>query len=360
MLENKRLNYIDWFKAIGICLIVIGHCLPSYTVVKTIIYSFHVPLFAFAGGFLFNPAKTIRECLKKVLALLKRIGIPYVIWFIVSCYPYMMKECPLKTDYSFKEIVERFFLLNGKTIWNDALWFVVPYLIVSIIFVLFAYLVKGNKYACLGLGLTGFCGIVVLELTDKTVNMFGYTNIFNMHNVFLLLGFYCLGYVLRDLIKFVIERKESPYKNYILYIALATLVVSLVVSALANRDPSRPGGYFGISVYSIKYNHILVYIPLGIAILVSLILSCALLPEISTIKRLSQSSLFIMATHYLFFRSPFYLSPSSKEGKWLASLHTGIKEAFYIILVYLVVLYILYLVKEKSRLASKILSYFGI
>ena len=360
MLEQKRLNYIDWFKAIGICLIVMGHCLPAYTLPKTIFYAFHVPLFAFAGGFLSSPAKTIKEALKKVVGLLKRIGIPYLIWFIVTSYPYMMKECPLKTDYGFGELVEIFFLLNGRPTWNAALWFVIPYFIVSLTFIFFAYLVKGNKYACLGLGLVSFAGIIILVETEKTVNLFGYTNIFNMHNVFLLLGFYCLGYVLKDLIKLVIERKESPYKNYMLYIALGALIASLIICAYANREPSRPGGYYGMSVLNLKYNNIYVYIALGTVILVSLILSCALLPEIKSVSRLSKSSFFIMATHYLFFRSPFYSSPSYKANKWLAGLHAGIKEAFYIILIYLIVLYILYLIREKSKITSKILLYFGI
>ena len=31
MATKERLNYIDWLKAIGIFLIVIGHCLPAYT-----------------------------------------------------------------------------------------------------------------------------------------------------------------------------------------------------------------------------------------------------------------------------------------------------------------------------------------
>lgn len=360
MIENKRLNYIDWFKAIGICLIVIGHCLPAYTLPRTLIYSFHVPLFAFAGGFLSNPAKSLRDCLKRVKTLLVRMGIPYLIWFVITSYPYMMANCPFKTDYTFKELVEIFFLLNGRPMWNAALWFIPSYLIVSIIFVFFAYLVKGNRYACLGFGLAGFTAFIILQLTGKTINLFGYTNIFSMTNVFLLLGFYAFGNGLKDIIKFIITRKESPYKNYMLYIALGTFVTSLVLCAILNRDATRPGGYYGMSVLNLKYNNPFVYVILGLIILISLLLSCALLPEIKSVSRLSQSSFFIMATHYLFFRSPFYASPSWKEGKWLASLHTGIKEAFYIILVYLVVLYILYLVKEKSRLASKILSYFGI
>lgn len=360
MLEKKRYDYIDWLKAIGIYLIVLGHCLPAYCLPRTVIYSFHVPLFAFAGGLLSKPASTIKEMLNKLLGLLKRMGIPYLIWFIITSYPYMMKECPFKTDYSFGELVEIFFLLNGRPMWNAALWFIPCYFVVNLIFVVFVYLVKGNKYACLGLMLASFAGIIILVETEKTVNLFGYTNIFSMHNVFLLLGFFCLGYMLKDIIEFIASRKENPRKNYFLYIALAVFVLSIIVCALVNKDPSRPAGYYGMSVLNLKYNNIYIYIPIAIAILTSLTLVLALLPSNQVVRMLSQSSLFIMATHYLFFRSPFYSSPSYKANKWKLAMHTGIKESLYIIAITIAVLYVLYLFRKKYHKFSKILTYFGI
>lgn len=360
MTERKRLNYIDWLKAIGIYLIVLGHCLPAYTLPRTIIYSFHVPLFAFAGGLLSKPADSVKEMLNKILGLLKRMGIPYLIWFVITSYPYMMKECPLKTDYNFKQLVEFFFLLNGRPMWNAALWFIPCYFIVNLIFVVFAYLVKGNKYACLGLGLVSFTGIIILVETEKTVNLFGYTNIFSMHNVFLLLGFFCVGYILKDFISYVAQRKDNPRRNYMLYIALAIFVLSIIICALVNKDPTKPGGYYGMSVLNLKYNNIYVYISLGTLILTSLTLTLALFPTNQVVKMLSQSSFFIMATHYLFFRSPYYTSPSYKAGKWEQSLHTGIKESLYIVAIMIALLYVLYLFRKKYPKFSKVLTYFGI
>ncbi|MBR2025399.1 MAG: acyltransferase family protein [Clostridia bacterium] len=360
MLEKKRLDYIDWLKAIGIYLIVLGHCLPAYTLPRTVIYTFHVPLFAFAGGLLSKKAETPKEMLSKLLKLLKRIGIPYLIWFVITSYPYMMKECPFKTDYNFKELVEIFFLLNGRPMWNAALWFIPCYFIVNLIFIVFSYLVKGNRYACLGLGLVSFAGIIILEETDKTIDLFGYTNIFSMHNVFLLLGFFCVGYVLKDFIQYVAQRKDNPRKNYMLYISLAVFIISIILSAQLNKDPSRPGGYAPMSVLNLVYNNIYVYISLGTLILTSLTITLALFPANQVVKMLSQSSFFIMATHYLFFNSKYYSNPSWKEGKWELSMHTGIKESVYIIGITLAFLYVLYLFRKKYPKFSKFLTYFGI
>lgn len=360
MAETKRLDYVDWLKAIGIFLIVLGHCLPAYTLPRTVIYAFHVPLFAFAGGLLSKPAKTIKECFLKVLGLLKRMGIPYLIWFLVSCVPYMLPECPFKTDYSFSELVEIFFLLNGRPMWNAALWFIPCYFVVNLLFVFLSYLTKGNKLLMLSCGFVSFLGIIKLVLSEKTINFFKYQNIFSMHNVFLLFGFFCLGYALKDIIKYIAEWKQKPHKNYLLYIALGVFITSIIVCALVNRDETRPGGYYGMSVLNLRYNDIYVYILMATLILISLTLTCALLPKNTVTLVMSQGSFFIMATHYLFFRSKFHTSPSYKAGKWEASMHLGMREGVYITVILVAILLILYLFRKRFKWFSKMLTYFGI
>lgn len=360
MEKTERLDYIDWLKAIGIFLIVIGHCLPAYCMPRTMIYAFHVPLFAFAGGLLAKPSKTIKDCFLKVLNLLKRMGIPYLIWYIVSCIPYMKAVCPFKTDYNFKELVERFFLLGGRPMWNAALWFIPCYFIVNLLFVFFSYITKGNKLIMLGVGCVSFLGIIKLFYNEKTVNLFGYENIFSMHNVLLLFGFFCVGYFLKDVIKYIAQRKEKPYKNLFLYISLGVFIISMIICSMVNKDPSRPGGYYGLSVLNLKYNNIYVYISVATLILISLTLTCALLPKNLVTTMLSQSSFFIMATHYFFFRSKFHTTPSWKEGKWEASMHLGMRQGIYIVAIFIALLFVLYLFRKRFKWFSKALTYLGI
>ena len=355
-----RLNYIDWVKAIGIFLIVIGHCLPAYTMPRTLIYSFHVPLFAFAGGLLATAPKSAKDLGRRTLKLLTRMGIPYLIWYVVSCIPYMVEECPFKTDYSFVECVERFFLLGGRPNWNAALWFIPCYFIVNLLFLCFAYLMRGNKLCMLGVGLASFVGIIILEETDTTVNFLQYENIFSMHNVFLLLGYFCIAYVLKDAIKFIATRTEKPYKNYMLYIALGALVLSLVLSDTLNRDATRPGGYFGLSVLNLNYNNIYIYIPVALAILVSLTLTCALLPRSNVAFVMSRGSFFIMAVHYYFLISPYYTTPSWKEGKWEASMHIGLRTGVYITVILVSLLLLLDVIRKRVKIVDKALFYLGI
>lgn len=53
-MENKRLAWVDWMKALLILLVVIGHtCLYSQESFLTpFIYLFHIPAFFFVSGYL--------------------------------------------------------------------------------------------------------------------------------------------------------------------------------------------------------------------------------------------------------------------------------------------------------------------
>ena len=87
MVMAKRLVYLDIAKALCIILVVIGHYSPDgcpewWMAVHDFIYSFHMPLFMFASGFVYIATKRDEEkygnfIMKKV----KRLMIPY---FVVS------------------------------------------------------------------------------------------------------------------------------------------------------------------------------------------------------------------------------------------------------------------------------------
>ena len=78
----QRLISFDIAKAICIILVVIGHYVPDYSPqwyvgVHDVIYTFHMPLFMFASGFIYMATKkdiTYRDFLLKKV---KRLMIPY-------------------------------------------------------------------------------------------------------------------------------------------------------------------------------------------------------------------------------------------------------------------------------------------
>lgn len=91
---NKRIDYIDIAKGIGILLVYIGHCNLNYKSPLFLwIYSFHMPLFFFISGFLYNTQTqpyyydTIKKVVfKKVISLI----IPYFFFSIIQSLLFMI------------------------------------------------------------------------------------------------------------------------------------------------------------------------------------------------------------------------------------------------------------------------------
>lgn len=74
MQSNRfRISWVDQLKGFGIILVIYGHNFP---VIESYIYSFHMPLFFFLGGF-FHPKEINFEIVKKRA---KQILLPYLIW----------------------------------------------------------------------------------------------------------------------------------------------------------------------------------------------------------------------------------------------------------------------------------------
>ncbi len=94
--NNKRNEYIDYAKGIGILLVVYGHVIVGLNSVKlnisettilelqkNIIYSFHMPLFFFLSGiFVFKSLKT-RNSFNFILNKIKVLIYPLFIWSVL-------------------------------------------------------------------------------------------------------------------------------------------------------------------------------------------------------------------------------------------------------------------------------------
>lgn len=49
-MTKERISSIDILKGIGIILVMLGHALPHDSFVRTLIYTFHMPLFFWCSG----------------------------------------------------------------------------------------------------------------------------------------------------------------------------------------------------------------------------------------------------------------------------------------------------------------------
>ena len=83
---NQRIGWIDAAKAIGIILMILGHCkyVGAIPFLCMAIYSFHMPLFFIISGMFLKPL-TLKECFSKYKkAYIKPYAILCVIMFLIT------------------------------------------------------------------------------------------------------------------------------------------------------------------------------------------------------------------------------------------------------------------------------------
>ena len=110
-MNENRIEWIDGLKSLALFLVVWGHFLHG-GVVKTLIYSFHVPLFFMISGFLDAMYHKERRLRFKVLLL------PYVFWVVVSYLVWLVLPKPPTCS-----LARSLIPVDGFELWNHPLWF---------------------------------------------------------------------------------------------------------------------------------------------------------------------------------------------------------------------------------------------
>ena len=135
----QRIDYIDTAKAIGIFLVVLAHT-QMRSEITDWIYVFHMPLFFFLSGFLFDfkryPSFTSfasRRCRQLLLPYLLINVLTYLLWLLV------FRHYGADTDMAIAwyQPLTGFLLGNGnEMIHNVPLWFLLCLFIVEMVFYL--------------------------------------------------------------------------------------------------------------------------------------------------------------------------------------------------------------------------------
>ena len=126
--RESRLEWIDWMKAIGIYLIVLGH---FYSVGEKLIYVFHVPLFFMISGFLNKKEAEGQVFWKKIWY---NLAVPILIMATLNLIIHSILKL---LNGSFEPIDLYWFVRNvlfGMVSGYDALWFVYTLIILKILF----------------------------------------------------------------------------------------------------------------------------------------------------------------------------------------------------------------------------------
>lgn len=228
MMKNERIEWIDIAKGIGIILMVIGHLgIPQY--LSNWIYSFHMPLFLFLSGLVFNVGGcSFKKLLKKRLL---QLLVPYIGFsIIVFTGNYFLPV----TSWLSKDVCV--FLIYGN---QSALWFL-PVLFVTQL-IAFPVLKLCNDM------LSKTILFIVITILILWCDSFSHGIYYSMSAVPLSLLFFIIGALSRDRILIINNVKYNIILSAGFF--FFSFVLSQLFSPPVNVMNGHLGGYGLVSIF---------------------------------------------------------------------------------------------------------------
>lgn len=277
---KERINWIDWAKAIGITLVVLGHF--KYTgddaVYRYFIYSFHMPLFFFLSGFLYKKPQDLEASVKKDF---RGLIIPYILLNIIAyilLIPYYIHH-----GVGLLKPIGDIVTISGHAP-AGACWFLVSLFIIKfVMYFVFQKPVKTQIIFILLVSVFTYC----ISLFVPEINTFrvGTTC---MAFLFFFIGFYTKKIDILSLLK----------SKYLAFFIFAILFVLLIFTSKYNGRVDMYACDYGKNPLLFHFNAII-----GIAMTLAL---CISLNQIGLkfIKTIASGTILIMALHL---NKPFIL-----------------------------------------------------
>jgi acyltransferase len=152
--SNKRVDWIDAAKGLGIILVVVGHTANPAGLLNKIIFSFHMPLFFVVSGYLLNFARYDNHFRRLLQSRFRSLLYPYfvsglvffVIWLIFQCpNPFTATPASAVGDVFHKNVLTYLYgigQVNVYTPWSFIApvgpgWFIVTLFVTQLFFYLF-------------------------------------------------------------------------------------------------------------------------------------------------------------------------------------------------------------------------------
>ncbi|MBI4649986.1 acyltransferase family protein [Candidatus Desantisbacteria bacterium] len=240
---ESRIDWIDNAKALGIFLVLLGHQDIS-PLIRQWIYSFHMPLFFFLSGFLFNFEKYSKDRTffkRKFHTLL----VPYFIFAFISFFFWLfvvrnlsIHGESLKID-PLKPFLGIFYSIGMNGYGNpieNALWFLTCLFVVEAIF---WFILKFSKKFSYTLSIFIFFIIVIIGV------VYSYTSLvrlpWSMEVACVALIFYAAGFFYKDKIEFgltLLKHANLPNKLVIITILLSFNILFSIINGRTDMNGS--------------------------------------------------------------------------------------------------------------------------
>lgn len=300
--EKIRYDFIDYCKAVGMYLVILGHLsIPKF--MGSFIYSFHMPLFFILSGATINIQKIIRTDFRQYLFnLSKHYLIPYF-WcqFVFLPFFFIRESFLMKNDFSLLESLKAILIGNARICQfpANASWFVLTLFLSHVLFFLIVKITSGKQP--LILLFTLICSLISYTQRNKD---------FAWHYTVSFAGLFYLyfGSVLMNWYK-----KDGKEKLSVLSLLKKSLLVLFflctgTLCAFKNHGLSMNQNSFGAE------DSIILYYAMSILLCLSLIICMLSLPKFSFLSFIGKNTFFYMVVHCEIIKFLYLIKPSLQEN----------------------------------------------
>lgn len=210
---DKRINWIDAGKGLGIILVVMSHA-PMDATLKTFLFAFHMPLFFYLSGAVFRPSDiSVWSFIKKksrslLLPYFLFSAITYLIWFFILRH---FSFTPGEGVNPINPFIGIFLSTpeNYQLTYNPAIWFLTCLFLVELLFFLYHRITTG-KFLLLFLATSGGIGYFTTSLEFALP--------WNAFVALTALVFYGLGYATKHYWKELSWSKVIPISSILFFL----------------------------------------------------------------------------------------------------------------------------------------------
>lgn len=333
MSQINRVTWIDVCRGIGIIIVIYTHALGADRY-RYFFYSFHMPLFFFLSGLVYNRSKHtkfflfIRKTVKDTL-------LPFFIFALVSYILWLLfPRYPLPTDMIVKQFFGTFYANSafwdtkyGLLSYNNILWFLPCLFVVKILFAAFTHISTKLKFLIPALFLCSLLGYLYAHFFAKLYLPYA------AEIALTAVVFYGAGYLWRTHIgldTIFMRSRRTTLIAVTAYIAVAVLSTYHFITA---------GNKIDMRLHFLG-NYIFFYLTAAIGIVGAVAIG-HIWHENKYLTYLGKNSMILFAWHLLIFdyltRALLLLSVSNKT---IQQLHNTLLAPLYTVISMLVILLI--------------------
>lgn len=278
-IDKRRIEWIDYLKAIGMFYVIIGHVFVP-PVLKNYIYSFHMPLFFICTGMTFNSDKfnSFKELLKYKM---KNMFLPYFMLNICALPVYITKyEESINGIKSILKLIVGIMYSNNDymPLLNGPTWFITTLILVELLlYLIYKYIGKEQSKIIISASILlvfGYCESIVAN----DIYMPWHINSVPVAVFFALVG----NIIIR------VIREKNINKEDIKYITIIILLIVGYIVGLKNGKVSFGGN---------KYKSLIVTLTSSLSTCMALILLCIKINKSKILSYIGKNTLIYLGLH---------------------------------------------------------------